>query len=86
MFKIWAKVIDDHKIRRDYLYHSADKFNESEFLYYLSDICHELDIPTPVVLQSHIRNYNLFNIAKFKPSDFVEKVNFDTLQLENASE
>ena len=86
MFKIWAKTIADHKITRSYLYHNADKFDSKEFLLYLTDICHEMDIPTPVILRSHIRNYNLFNIAKFRAEDFVEHVDFDLLQLENASD
>lgn len=86
MFKIWAKTITDHKITGSYLYHSADKFDGKEFLYYLTDICHEMDIPTPVLLKSHVKNYALFNIAKFRKSDFVESVPFDNLVLENAGE
>lgn len=86
MFKIWAKTITNNKIEKDYLYHSADKFSSEDFLYYLTDICHEMDIPTPVILSSHVRNYNLFNTTKFRKEDFVEHVNFDMLQLENASE
>ncbi|MCI8458462.1 MAG: hypothetical protein HFE46_02205 [Clostridia bacterium] len=86
MFKIWAKTIQNHKIVGSYVYHSADKFDGADFLYYLTDICHELDIPTPVVLSSHVRNYTLFNVAKFRKEDFVESVPFDTLQLENAGD
>jgi len=86
MFKIWAKTIKNHKILQSYLYHSADKFNPDDFLYYLTDICHDMDIPTPVILSSHVKNYTQFNIAKFRSTDFVEHVGFDLLQLENASE
>lgn len=86
MFKIWAKTITNHKIVDSYVYHSADKFDSEEFLYYLTDICHEMDIPTPVVLSSHVRNYTQFNITKFKKEDFVESVPFDSLQLENAGD
>ncbi len=86
MFKIWAKTILNHKITRSYLYHSADKFNADEFLYYLTDICHEMDIPTPVILKSHVRNYSLFNIAKFRKQDFVESTDFDSFVIENAGE
>ena len=86
MFKIWAKTIQNHKIVGSYVYHRADKFDGADFLYYLTDICHELDIPTPVVLSSHVRNYTLFNVAKFRKEDFVESVPFDTLQLENAGD
>lgn len=86
MFKIWAKTIKNHKIVGSYIYHSADKFDSGEFLSYLTEICHDMDIPTPVILKSHVRNYTFFNITKFRKEDFIEKVDFDTLQLENASE
>ena len=84
MFKIWAKTIKDHKIVGSYLYHSADRFDGDEFLTYLTEICHDMDIPTPVILKSHIKNYLLYNIAKFKDTDFIESVDFDTFQIENA--
>ena len=86
MFKIWANTLYNHKITRSYVYHSADKFNADDFLYYLTDICHELDVPTPVILKSHVYNYCMFNTAKFRKEDFVEQVDFDTLQLENAGD
>lgn len=86
MFKIWAKTIKDHKITASYLYHSADKFNCDDFLSYLAEICNDMDIPTPVLLKSHVKNYLYYNVAKFRPSDFVESVPFDILQLENASD
>ena len=75
MFKIWAKTIKSHKITQSYIYHSADKFDSEEFLQYLTEICHDMDIPTPVILKS-----------KFRKEDFVESVPFDLLQLENAGD
>ena len=86
MFKIWAKTIKDHKITASYLYHSADKFDSEEFLAYVAEICNDMDIPTPVILKSHVKNYLYYNVARFRPSDFVESVPFDTFLLENASE
>lgn len=53
------------------------------FLSYLMDICHEMDIPTPVLLKTHIFNFAKFNHVKFLPRDFVESVDFDCLLLEN---
>lgn len=86
MFKIWAKTIKNHKIVKDTVYRNAEKFDEDEFLRYLTDICYDLDIPTPVILKSHLQNFKLYNIAKFRPEDFVESVSFDLLQLENAND
>lgn len=86
MLKIWAKIITNEKIVKDLMYIRAEKFYERDFHTHLMEICHELDIPTPVVLKCHKHNFMRFNITKFKASDFVESVDFDSLQLENASE
>ncbi len=86
MLKIWAKTIVREKITRDLMYIRAEKFFERDFHTHLMEICHELDIPTPVVLKSHKQNFMRFNITKFRASDFVESVDFEYLQLENASE
>ena len=56
----------------------------SLFFDYVREICEKLDCPTPVVLKSHIFSYAKYNTVKFVPSDFVEKVDFDKLVLENA--
>ncbi len=69
MFRIWAKVIKDGKIINQLTYEREDKFSYGEFFYYLSDICHELDIATPVLLKTHIFNYAKFNMVKFIPKN-----------------
>ena len=55
----------------------------SHFFEYLSDICHELDVPTPVLLKTHVFNFAKFNHVKFVPRDFVETFEYDQLFLEN---
>lgn len=86
MLKIWAKIITGDKIKKDLIYRSDEKFAKNKLHSYLIEICHEMDVPTPVVLKSHIKNFDSFNITRFKASDFVESVDFDSLVLENASE
>lgn len=83
MFKIWGKVIDDGKIVKQVIYERTDKFTYSSFFNYLTDICEELDIATPVLLKTHIFNYAKFGTVKFIPRDFTESVDFDRLVLEN---
>ena len=83
MFKIWAKIYRDGKIRRQFVYEGGEKLTYSHFLNYLFDICRELDCPTPVLLKTHIMNFAKFNHVKFLPRDFVEGVDFDYLLLEN---
>lgn len=83
MFKIWAKVMREGKIKRQFVYENPEKLTYSHFLAYLFDICRELDCPTPVLLKTHILNFAKFNHVRFLPRDFVETVDFDFLLLEN---
>ena len=81
--KIWAKLITDGKIQKQFVYEKQERLTYSRFFHYLSDICHELDIPTPVLLKTHIFNFAKFNHVKFIPRDFVESLDYDQLFLEN---
>lgn len=84
MFRIWAKVLKDGKIIKQLTYERDDKFVYSQFFGYLADICEGLDIPTPILLKTHIFNYAKFNTVRFLPRDFAEKPEeFDKLVLDN---
>lgn len=84
MIKLWAKIITDNKIQADTIYESADNYSRDEFFEHISEICYKLNIPTPVLVASHYANYEVFNLVKFLPRDFVESVDFDRLEIENA--
>lgn len=84
MIKIWAKIIVDNKITKDIIYESVDNYTREEFFDHLSDICHQLNIPTPVLISNHYETYENFNMVKFLPRDFVESLDFDKLEIENA--
>lgn len=83
MFRMWAKIIVGEKITRQVTYESVEKFTYSQFFRYLSDVCEELNIPTPILLKTHIFSYAKFRTVKFLPRDFAEKPDFDKLVLEN---
>ena len=82
MFKIWAKIITDDKIKRDYVLESEDVFNINRLQLYLSDICNIFDIETPIIIKKHLEHFYMFNTTTFFPSDFISGVNFDKLLLE----
>ena len=83
MFRIWAKVVKGEKIINQLTYERDDKFTYSEFFNYLTDICEGLDIPTPILLKTHIFNYAKFSTVRFLPRDFAETPEFDKLILYN---
>lgn len=85
MFRMWAKVLKGEKIVKQITYERDEKFVYSSFFSYLSDICEELDISTPIMLKTHIFNYAKFRTVRFLPRDFAETPEFDKLVIENVT-
>lgn len=83
MFRIWAKVLKEDHIEKQFVYKCEEKFVYSQFFCYLAEICTQLDVPTPVLLKPHVFNYAKFNHVNFYKRDFMEEVDFDKLVLEN---
>ena len=81
--RIWAKLMTDGKIRKQMVYENPEQLTYSHFFDYLTEICGQLDIPTPVLTKTHIFNFAKFNHVKFIKRDFVETLPFDYLFLEN---
>ena len=84
MLRIWARTTQDLKITRSYIYTSIDNFSNETFRLHIEKICNELDIPTPIILDSHITNYIEFNSTTFVVRDFIESVDFEKFIIENA--
>ncbi len=81
--RIWAKLMTEGHIKKEYVYENAEKLTYSHFFDYLTEICMALDIPTPVLTKTHIFNFAKFNHVKFLRRDFVEPLGYDYLFLEN---
>ena len=84
MFKIWAKVLKNDKIKKQFVLEKSGVMDYSMIFDYVREICETLDIPTPVIIKTHIFNYAKYNVLRFKKEDFVESIDFDKLVLENA--
>ena len=81
--RIWAKLMTDGHIKKDFVYENDEKLTYSHFFDYLTDICAALDIPTPVLMKTHIFNFAKFNHVKFLKRDFVDSLDCDYLFIEN---
>jgi hypothetical protein len=81
--RIWAKLMTDGHIKKDFVYEIKEKFTYAHFFDYLTDICSALDIPTPVLMKTHIFNFAKFNHVKFLKRDFVDSLECDYLFIEN---
>ena len=83
MVKIWAKVLSKGKIIKQYTLIKDENMDYSMFFDYLREICGNLDVPTPVLIKTHLFNYAKYNVLRFSSDDFLEQINFDRLVLEN---
>jgi len=83
MIKICGRIKLKDKIISTYIFTSNEDFEISKFEQYVADICYNLDIPNPITLIKHIKNFMLFNNTIYKKEDFVEKIFFDRLELTN---
>ena len=81
--RIWAKVITDGRIKKQFVYELNEQLVYSKMFEYMAEICSALDVPTPVVVKAHIFNFAKCNHVKVLPRDFVEAVPFDHLFIEN---
>ena len=83
MVKICGRLKTKDRIVATYVFELDKDFEISEFDHYVSEICYNLDIPNPITLVKHIKNFMLFNHTIYKKEDFVEKIFFDKLELMN---
>ncbi|MBE5741576.1 MAG: hypothetical protein E7351_03525 [Clostridiales bacterium] len=81
MIKIWGKLLSHDKIIKSNTIEVDEK--NTSFFDMLKDLCASLNIPTPVLLDKHVYDFNLFNICIFRPDDFIDSVVFDRFVLEH---
>lgn len=82
MKKLWAKMIKNHKIINSFTLDLNEDFDFKNFFEQLREICYNLKIETPIILQKHIHQFDEFGTTKFTKSDFIDDIDFDSLVLE----
>ena len=78
MSRLWARIIRHHRIIRQTTIDCAWSNEECS----LVEICRDFDIPCPMWLEKHRREYADFRRTAFLPEHFIEEVPFDKLEIE----
>lgn len=80
MLKIWAKTYIGDKIIKS----KVVEFDTTRMPFYdmVKEVCQQMDVATPVVLNAHYDDMVHFRMCIFKQADFVDAINFERLQLE----
>ena len=78
MPRLWARIINKHRIVKQNTYECAWEDAEDA----LRELCHEFDIPAPLWLNKHYREFEEFRRTQFLPEHFMEDVGFQRLEIE----
>ncbi|MGI6239693.1 MAG: hypothetical protein ACOYI5_08725 [Christensenellales bacterium] len=78
MAKLWAKIIVKHRIARQATVDCA--FEDAPRA--LTELCTAFDIPNPMWLGKHEREYARFGRTSFLPDHFVEAFPYQKLEIE----
>lgn len=74
--RYWGKIKIEDRIQKDIT------LEESDFLSALAAVCDAFDLSKPIVCAKHHMEVKAFSRTVFIPDDFVESVEFDTLEIE----
>ena len=86
MIKLWYKTIKGEKITNSEIREFSASFSEQSFLVQLREVCDKFNISTPVLLRTHFKHLQTFNVLHFKPADFIGEVDFDKMDVEIVKE
>ena len=75
---IWVRLMHKNHILRD----AAVDCAHNEWQTALDTACRQLDMPRPLILARHERDWEQFNQARFLPEHFMESVPFDRMEVE----
>lgn len=78
MARLWARIIVKHRIARQTT--APCEWGGQEEA--LVEICREFDIPCPLWLNKHEREFEDFRHTSFLPEHFMEEVPFQKLEIE----
>ena len=84
--KLWLRVKIKDKLIQNELYENNLSMSRQNYEQTLREVCEKMDISTPVSLSVHFKHLVKFNTVKYTKDDFIDRENFDVLEVENCTE
>ena len=75
---IWVRLMHKNRIEKDV----TAECSLSDWQEALDSACRRLDVPRPMILPRHERDWEQFSQARFLKEHFVEDVPFDRMEVE----
>ena len=82
--KLWIKLFERHKVAGETVLENSLRRPDTaeEWVSVLSEALKPLDTSCPVLMNCHVRDFDMFSRASFLPSDFMENVPFERMEAE----
>jgi len=82
MFRLWGKKWKDNKLLQDtVICNDTDNTRTHKILHALEDICNEFDLSVPIWLDTTIDDFRKNSKARFFQDSFIDKIDFDYLEI-----
>jgi len=82
MFRLWAKMWKDNRMLRDMTVEDDSDANRTKKVFdAVERVCVSWDLPKPIWLQSNIKDFRLRSKTRFGQDSFIERVEFDWLEI-----
>ena len=84
MFRLWAKIIVSGKIVKNMTIENPDSsLNRTKKIFSaLDEVCYAYDLSKPLWLDKNIREFKKNSRTKFTKDNFVDEIEFDSLDIE----
>ena len=78
MARLWVRIIRKHRISSQ----DTEPCTMETAEYALTEVCKRMDLPNPMWLEKHEREFQEFRHTGFLPEHFIEEVSFDRMEIE----
>jgi hypothetical protein len=83
MFRIWGKIIKDNKMKKDQtICNDTDDTRTHKVLNAVYEMCDNWDLSKPIWLDSNISDFQKLSKTRFGQDQFIEKIDFDYLEIQ----
>lgn len=84
MFRLWAKIIVSGKMVKNMTIENPDSsLNRTKKIFSaLDEVCYAYDLSKPLWLDKNIREFKKNSRTKFTKDNFVDEIEFDSLDIE----
>ena len=84
MFRLWAKMIVSGKIVKNMTIENSDSYlNRTKKIFSaIDEVCYAYDLSKPIWLDKNINEFKKNSKTRFTKDNFVDDIDFDSLDIE----